>query len=79
MGRPFDKHIDNEELDALVPSPSESGQDRHRLSPDAVRETVSHVESCADCSSKVSKYRQLMQRSSNVAGSVVTSLGADCP
>ena len=79
MGRPFDKHIDNEELDALVPSPSESGQDRHRLSPHAVREAVSHVESCADCSCKVSNYRQLMQRSSNVAGSAVTSLGADCP
>ena len=79
MGRPFDKHIDNEELDALVPSSSESGQDRHRHSPDAVREAVSHVESCADCSSKVSKYRQLMHRSSNVAGPAITSLGADCP
>jgi len=79
MGRPFDKHIDNEELDALVPTSSESGKDRHRLSPDAVRKAVSHVESCADCSCKVSKYRELMHRCSNVAGPAVPSLGADCP
>ena len=38
MGRPFDKHIDDQELNALVPSSSESGQELHRLCPDAVRE-----------------------------------------
>jgi anti-sigma factor RsiW len=79
MGRPFDKHIDNQELDALVSSSSESEQGRHRLSPDAVREAARHVESCVDCSSKVSKYRQLMHRSSKVTGPAVTSLGPDCP
>ena len=76
MGRPFDKHIDNEELNALVPS---SAQTEHGLSPDAVLEAERHVESCANCRSKVSKYRQLVHQSSNVAGPEVTLPGADCP
>src|SRR5690242_2942484 len=78
MGRPFDKHIDNEELNALVPSSSQTNQVVPGLSPDAVLEVKHHAESCADCSSKVSKYRQLMDRS-NVAGSAATSPRTDCP
>jgi len=79
MGRPFDKHIDDQELNALVPSPSESGQELHRLSPGAVREAERHVESCADCNRKVSKYWQLVNRLSNVVVSEAVLPGADCP
>ena len=79
MGRPFDKHIDNQELDALVPSSSESGQDLHRLSPDAIREAARHVESCGECSRKVSKYRCLMDRPSNEVISQAAAPGANCP
>ena len=79
MGRPFDKHIDNEELDALVPSSPEAAQQLHGLSPDAVREAERHVESCGDCSGKVSKYRQLVNRFSNVVVSEAAPPGADCP
>ena len=79
MASPFDQHIDNQELIALVPSSSESGQERHGLSPDAVREAVRHVASCEDCSSKVSKYRQFVNRFSNVVVSEAAPPGADCP
>ena len=79
MASPFDKHIDNQELIALVPSSSESGQERHGLSPDAVREAERHVASCADCSRKISKYRQLVKRFSNVVVSKAAPPGADCP
>jgi anti-sigma factor RsiW len=79
QGRPFDKHIDNKELNALVPSPSETGQELHRLSPDAVREAERHMESCGDCISRVSRYRQLVNRSSNVVISQAAEPGADCP
>ena len=79
MGRPFDKHIDNNELDALVPSSSESGQERHGLSPHAVREAERHVESCGDCSRKVLKYRQLVNQLSNVAVSEAAPPEVDCP
>jgi anti-sigma factor RsiW len=77
LGRPFDKHIDNEELNALVPS--SSGQELHGLSPDAVREAERHVKSCRGCSGKVSKYRQLVDWFSNVVVSEAAPPGADCP
>lgn len=79
VGRPFDKHIDAQELNALVPSSLESGQEPHKLSPDAIREARRHVESCEDCSRKISRYRQLVNRFSNVVVSDATSPGAGCP
>ena len=79
MGRPFDKHINNEELNALVPSSSETGQELHRLSADAVYEAERHVRSCVDCGRKVSKYRQLVNRVPNGVVSESAPPGADCP
>jgi anti-sigma factor RsiW len=78
MGRPFDRHIDNQELNALVPSPSERGRELQRLSPGAVRDIKRHVESCADCGRKVSLYRQLVNRFSNVAVSKAAPPGVGC-
>lgn len=79
MERPFDKHIDNDELNALVPWSTETGQERHGLSPEAIREAERHAQSCVDCSKKVGKYRQLVGRLSNFAVSGVAPPGADCP
>jgi hypothetical protein len=79
MGRPFDKHIDNEELNALVSPSQEGGQQLHGLSEDAVREAQRHVKSCRDCSDQISKYRQLVNRSSNVVVSEAAPPGANCP
>ena len=75
----MDKHIDNEELNALVSPSPEGEQQLHGLSADAVREAERHVKSCRDCSGKVSKYRQLVNRSSNVVVSEAARPGADCP
>ena len=79
LGRPVDKHIDNEELNALVSPSPEGEQQLHGLSADAVREAERHVKSCRDCSGKVSKYRQLVNRSLNVVVSEAAPPGADCP
>ena len=79
MGRPFDRHISNEELDALAPSSSETGQGLYGLSPDAVREAERHIRSCEDCSGKLSKYRRIVQRSLNVVVAEVALPGTDCP
>jgi len=79
LGRPVDKHIDNEELNALVSPSPEGEQHQHGPSADAVREAERHVESCEDCSRKVSKYRQLLSRGSNVVVSEAAPPGADCP
>jgi len=79
LDRPFDEHISNEELNALVPSPAESGQGLHGLSPDAVREAERHVSSCMHCRRKVSKYRQLVNRLRDPVLSGAIPPGADCP
>jgi hypothetical protein len=62
-----------------VPSSSENGHRLQGVSPDAVREAECHVRSCADCSTKVSKYRQLVNMVSIVAVSNGAPTGAGCP
>ncbi|MBZ5687959.1 MAG: hypothetical protein LAP86_23335 [Acidobacteriia bacterium] len=77
MGRPLDKHLDNNELDALVPSPCENGQKAPAFTPTAVRDARRHADQCADCGRKLRRYRQLVQRSSNRV--VPEAAGTDCP
>jgi anti-sigma factor RsiW len=79
MGRPFERHLDDQELDALVPSPSKSGHESHRLSPRAIHEAERHVEFCEGCSRKVSKYRQVVNRFSKSTRFEAGPRGADCP
>jgi len=79
LGRLFDKHINHEELEALVAPSADTREQLHGLSADAVREAERHVKSCRDCSGKVSKYRRLVNRSSNVVVSKAAPPGADCP
>src|SRR6266481_2680700 len=79
LGSPFDKHIDNQELNALVPSSAGTEQELHGLSPDAIRKAARHVETCGDCSRKVSKYRQLVNRFPNMVVSEAAPPGAECP
>ncbi len=79
VGRPLDKHIDSQELNALVQPSVESGQGLHGLSPDAVRDAGTHVELCGDCSRKMAEYRQFLNRSSNVVASESISPRTGCP
>src|ERR1700687_1569214 len=79
MGRPFDRHIDIQELDALVPSFSKTGEERCRLSPPAVREAERHLEACEACTRKVLEYRSLMKRLSNGVVSEAGAPGAGWP
>jgi hypothetical protein len=79
LGRPFGKHIDDRELNALVPSFSESGEELLGLSPEAIREAERHARSCVDCNRTVSKYWQLVNPVSRVVGSQAAPPGANCP
>jgi anti-sigma factor RsiW len=79
LRRPFDKHIDSHELDALVPSPTTTGQEVPGLLPDAIREAERHLQTCGDCSRKVSQYRQLVNQLSKVAVSDAAPPEVDCP
>ena len=78
LGRPFYRHIDEHELNALVPTPSEIGNELLALTPDEFRDAKRHVHTCKDCSVKVSKYRQLMNRSLHGVSAAVPP-GVDCP
>ena len=62
-----------------MPSRSEIRPKLHGLSAEALREAQRHVESCWDCSRKVSTYRQIVNRLSNVVVSEAAGPGADCP
>ena len=79
MGRPFDRHIDVQELDALVPLFSKAGRELSRLSLDAIQEAERHLEVCEACTRKVSEYRSVMERLSNGVVSEATPRGPDCP
>lgn len=60
MGRPWRKHIDSEELDALVPSPSESSGAMSPHSSADLFQMQLHVISCTDCHEKFTHYQQLV-------------------
>lgn len=75
MGRPLDKHVDERELDALVPS--SCAKKGHQLFADAVGEIERHVDSCAFCRRTVEKYQQLVNGLSGAVGSGAESR-ADC-
>lgn len=62
-----------------MPWSSGNGEEPHGLSLDTVREAEKHVGSCAECGDKVSRYRQLVNRASNMVPSETVSPGAACP
>jgi anti-sigma factor RsiW len=75
----LDKHIDNQELNALVPTSAATGHGLPRPYPDAILEAEFHLGLCVECSRKVSKYRQLVNRFSSVVASEAAPPGIDCP
>lgn len=76
MGRPLSRHINNEELHALVPSRSEAGHEEHGLSSARLRESEAHVRSCPECSSKLRKYCLLVNP---IPPAKPALPGIDCP
>ena len=59
MIRPLDRHLDGDELDALVESQAPGVSVAGRLSAEAVQEAQRHVESCQDCDRKVQMHRSV--------------------
>jgi anti-sigma factor RsiW len=76
--RPFHRHIDKHELNALVPTPSEARYELLGPTPDELREAERHVALCVECNVKVSKYRRLVNRSLHDVPTAATP-GVDCP
>src|SRR5208283_2472625 len=55
--RPFDKHLDSDELGMLVSLQETSVSGSEQLSEPALREAQRHVESCQDCSRKLQRHK----------------------
>ena len=79
LGRPWDKHLDNRELDALVRWAGETREELDELSATAVREAQQHADTCAECGGKVWKYRRLVNQFASGTAQEVTPLGTHCP
>jgi anti-sigma factor RsiW len=62
LGRPHNKHLDERELDALAQSSPRTG-----LSSSAIRDAEEHVRSCAECRTKLARYREVLQHLSGLA------------
>src|SRR5215469_16323209 len=71
--RPSDKHLSEEEFNALVPSLLGGNS---CLSADAARAATHHLAGCEDCTRTVSIYRQL---STQPLPGRATPPRADCP
>ena len=78
LGRPFDKHLDSQELDALAPWSRGTEAELH-FSTDALRAAASHAQFCTDCGRKLSQYRQFVSGLASAAVSEAAPRGADCP
>jgi len=59
LTRPFDQHLDSDELDGLVSLRTVGVSDSVQLSEQALREAQGHVESCQDCSRKVQMHKSV--------------------
>lgn len=76
--RPSDKHVDAQELAALVPWPKR-GREPQEISAEAARGAESHAAACPRCRTKISEYQQLVNGLLQAAVSNATPPGVDCP
>lgn len=78
MTRPLDRHLEGDELDALVTSHVPGVYFAERLSEEAVREAQRHVESCQDCGRKVQMHRSAQSAISLRAMNSQAGKGPNC-
>jgi len=78
LTRPFDKHLDSDELDGLVSLHAASVTDSGRLSEQALGEAQRHIESCQDCSRKVQMHKSVQSEISSVGAPSKVPPCPDC-
>jgi len=76
--RPWDKHLDGNELDQLVSPCATAVAEKERLSEQAVEEARRHVEACQDCSRKVQMHKSVQNGISGMCVPRNLPPGADC-
>lgn len=78
MSRPLNKHIDNAELDALMPTAPETACAMESPSLEVIREIRQHLAACRECRGKVQQYWLLVTHHRSEAREVAPR-GPDCP
>jgi len=78
LTRPFDRHLDSDEIDGLVSSHAASVTDSGRLSEQALGEAKRHVESCNDCSRKVQMHKSVQSEILRMGGPSNMPPGSNC-
>jgi tetratricopeptide (TPR) repeat protein len=78
LTRPFDKHLDSDELDRLVSSHAANVTDSGRPAEQVLEEAQRHVESCQDCSRKLQMHNSVQSEILNMGVPKNTPLGSDC-
>lgn len=78
MTRPLDRHLDGDEVDALVTSQATGVPVAGQLSEGAIREAQRHVEACQDCDRKVQMHRSVQKVISQRAMGDQKAKGPNC-
>jgi len=78
LTRPFDKHLDSDELDGLVSSHAASVTDSGRLWEETLGEAQRHVESCQHCSRNVQMHKSVQSEILNMGVLSNAAAGPDC-
>lgn len=78
MTRPFDKHLDNDELDGLVSSHIPSVKNSGQFYEQAAGEAQRHVDSCEDCSRKLQMHKSVHSEISRIEVPCNEPSGRDC-
>ena len=78
MTRPFDKHLDSDELDGLISLRTAGVTDSGQLSEQALGEARRHVESCQDCGQKVQMHKFVQSEISRLGAQSKVPLSPDC-
>jgi CHAT domain-containing protein/tetratricopeptide (TPR) repeat protein len=66
LTRPFDKHLDSDEIDSLVSSSAAGVTESGRLPDRTLGEVRRHVESCQDCDRKVQMHKAVQSEISRM-------------
>jgi CHAT domain-containing protein/tetratricopeptide (TPR) repeat protein len=78
LTRALDRHLDDNEVDALVSSLSPPGASSEKLSAQAIGEAQRHVESCHDCHRKVQMHEFVQSEISRRERSADVPAGPGC-
>jgi len=78
LKHPLDKHLDNDEIDALVSSDARIVEDGERVAARGLGEISRHVESCQDCARKVQMHKLVQTAISSQAEPGEVQPGPDC-